>query len=149
MKVIFLQNVKGTAQIGDVKKVSSGYARNHLIPRGMAKIADGDAMKHADILKQQRHLEREKRDTWAKEIAEKIGGVQLSFAMDANEEGGLYGSLDAKTIVGRANEHGLNLRPDDLKLNHPIKEIGEHSVPLHLPEEYKASLMVTVTKKSA
>ncbi|MFH1769577.1 MAG: 50S ribosomal protein L9 [Parcubacteria group bacterium] len=148
MKVVFLQNVKGTAQAGDIKDVSSGYARNHLIPEGIARIANVDAMSQAKSLQKKREVNREEQIKWAKEIVSKAADLKLEFEMEASEEGSLYGSLDARKIAESASEKGLKIKPEDLKLEHPIKEIGEHSVELDLPGEEKASILLTVKRRS-
>ena len=96
MRVIFLQNIKGVAQIGDIKNVSDGYARNFLIPKNLAKPATAEAEKQAEILKKKRESENLTNKESAVELAKTLEGFVLEVTEDANEEGHLYGSVNAK-----------------------------------------------------
>ena len=72
MKILFLQNIKGVAQIGDIKNVSDGYARNFLFPRKLARPATGDAVAKAELLKRQRDAGDIKNRAEAEEVAKKL-----------------------------------------------------------------------------
>ncbi len=91
MKVVFLQNIKGIAQIGDIKDVSDGHARNFLFPRKMAKPAADNAIKEAaDLIKKREQGETLRKEA-AQKLAEELQNVALEIREDANEEGHLYG----------------------------------------------------------
>jgi len=146
MQIIFLQNVKGTAQIGDIKKVSDGYGK-YLLINGIAKKVDSGALHQAVFLSKKKELERTKKETWAREVMEKIKDITITVHADANTEGHLYGSVDSKMIVEEANKFGLNLEPGDVVLPHGLKNIGSHEVQIELTDDLKTILKVVVEAK--
>jgi large subunit ribosomal protein L9 len=153
MKVIFLQNVKGVAQIGDIKTVSDGYARNFLLPHNMAKPATQDAEKQAEVLKSKREKQYGTDKEAALDLAKKLDGLALSSSKgmtlelkeDANEEGHLYGSVNAKVVAKYLKSKGVNLKEEYINLLHPLKTVGEHEVELDLHPEVKAKIKILVS----
>lgn len=101
MKVIFLQNIKGVAQIGDIKNVNDGYARNFLFPKNFAKPATTETIKQAETLKSKRDKEYAVTKEGALKIVEKLEGLTLEIKEDANDEGHLYGSVERKKLFRR------------------------------------------------
>ena len=99
MKVVFLQNIKGIAQIGDIKDVSDGHARNFLFPKKMAKPAVSNAIKEAGVLIKKREQGETLRKEMAQKLAQELQNVAFEIKEDANEEGHLYGSVNEKTIA--------------------------------------------------
>ncbi len=145
MKVLFLQNIKGVAQIGDIKNISDGYARNFLLPRKLATIATSDAIKRAEVLKQRRTAEDMKSNEQALELAKKLEGGVVELFEGANPEGHLYGSVDAKKIAHAIKEtYRVAVSEDQIDLPHHIKTTGEHSVTLKLYATIETTLTVRV-----
>src|SRR3972149_350516 len=103
MKVIFLQNIKGVAQIGDIKNIPDGYARNFLLPRKIVRAATADAEKQAETLKKQRDTIDLKNKEQGIELAKKIENGVIEINDEANEQGHLYGSIDPKRIAKEIN----------------------------------------------
>jgi len=153
MKVVFLQNIKGTAQAGDIKNVSDGYAQNFLLPRKMAIPANETSMKQAESLRKKREVNKVELDKWANEVVEKLKDVTLDFPMEANEEGHLYASVDEKMIVAEVNKNGVNITDNNVLLDSHIKDTGDHEIELELTPEIKTKIKVHVhtnaDKKSA
>ena len=145
MKVIFLQNIKGTAQIGDIKNVSDGYARNFLIPKNLAKPATAEAEKQAEILKKKRESENLTSKESAVELAKTLEGLVLEVTEDANEEGHLYGSVNAKIISEALVKKKIKIKEDLINLPEPIKTIGEHEIELELHPELKTKIKIIVS----
>ncbi|MEK7616021.1 MAG: 50S ribosomal protein L9 [Patescibacteria group bacterium] len=139
MKVLFTHNIKGVAQIGDIKEVSDGYARNYLLPHKLAKPATRDVAKEAEGLKKQREEVDIRSMAQAKELAEKLKDTVIEFKESANQEGHLYGSIDAKKIA-----HAINIPSDQVLLDQPIKTVGEHKVELKLHQTTATTLTVRV-----
>ena len=144
MRVIFLQNIKGIAQMGDIKDVADGYARNFLIPKKLAKPATANAQKEAEKLKKKRELENIVDKERAVELAETLKEFTLEIIEDANEEGHLYGSVNAKKIVEELARRKIVVKEDSINLNKPIKEIGEYEVELELHPEVKTKIKIIV-----
>lgn len=146
MKVIFLQNIKGIAQIGNIKDVSDGYARNFLIPKNIARPATAEAEKQAEILKKKRELENLANKGNAIELAKILEGFVLEVTEDANEDGHLYGSVNAKRIAEELSRKKIKIREDLINLPQPIKTVGEHhEVELELHPEVKTKIKVNVS----
>jgi large subunit ribosomal protein L9 len=146
MKVIFLESVEGTAQVGEIKDVKNGFARNYLLPRGLAAPAvepyltraQGRAVREA---KRQGELDRD-----ASAVAERISGSRVQFAAKVGEQGKLYGSITAVHIaeevaklIGEGEfDHRKVLLPE------AIKDVGVQPVRLRLTRNVEASIEVEV-----
>jgi len=140
-----LQNIKGVAQIGDIKNVSDGYARNFLLPKNFAKPATAEAEKRAEILKKRRESENLTSKEGAIEVAKTLEGVVIELTEDANEEGHLYGSVNAKMIAKELAKNKIKIKEDSINLPEPIKTIGEHEVEIELHPEVKTKIKVKVS----
>lgn len=145
MRVIFLQNIKGTAQMGDIKNVSDGYARNFLIPNNLAKPATAETEKEAETLKKKRESENLTNKENAVELAKTLEGFVLELTEDANEEGHLYGSVNVKKIAEELAKNKIKIKEDSINLSEPIKTVGEREVELELHPEVKVKIKIRVS----
>src|SRR3989344_576763 len=147
MRVIFLQNIKGIAQIGDIKNVADGYARNFLFVKNLAKPATADAEKQAEALKSKREKQYETSKDDALELAKKLGGGGLAVEIkeDANDEGHLYGSINEKKIAHALKEQGIPLKEENINLPQHLKTVGEHEVEIELHPEVKTKIKVLIS----
>ena len=150
MRVIFLQNVAKVARAGDVKEVKNGYARNYLIPNGLAAQATHDELQKVEKLKKvaEQQLLRESKE-WS-EIAEALEGQTVTVKMRAGESGQLYGSV-TNSILSRelANLTQREIDRRKIILTEPLRELGEFEVPVHLHEDIKATIKVVVEAQEA
>ena len=145
MKILFLQNIKGVAQIGDIKNVSDGYARNFLFPRKLARPATGDAVAKAELLKRQRDAGDIKNRAEAEEVAKKLEGASIEIAEGANSEGHLYGSIGERKIAEALKKaYHVELSDDQIILPHHLKTVGEHEVKIELFQTIATTLTVRV-----
>lgn len=147
MKVVFLQNLKGIAKIGDIKNVNDGYARNFLLPKNFAKAATVATVKQAETIKIKAGETYNNTKKEAEEILQKLDGVVLELAEDANDEGHLYGSVGEKKIVQALKKVRFNIAEDQINLPEHIKTVGEHEVELELHPEVKTKVKILVSKK--
>lgn len=145
MRVIFLQNIKGVAQIGDIKNVADGYARNFLLPKKLAQAASADSIKISETLKLKREKQYETDKEAALELAKKLEGLVIEIKEDANDEGHLYGSVNEKKIVQALKHKGINLKEEYINLSQHIKTLGEHEVEFDLHPKVKAKIKVLVS----
>src|SRR6185369_12682895 len=125
MQVIFLQTVKGKGQKGQVKEVSDGYARNFLIPQGIAAPATPTGLKNA----QEAHIQAAKEEKAEIErlmqAAARLNAQQLEFSLKSDAKGSVFGSVSADMIKKALQEGGLDLKgKGEAMLPHPIKEFG-------------------------
>jgi large subunit ribosomal protein L9 len=146
MIVILTKDVKGTGKAGEVVKVSDGYARNMLIPRGLAKEAtDGNVRsleKQKQIMAEKQAAEKQA----AIELAEKMGGLTVDIVTKGGDNGRLFGSITSKDISEALKEqHGINIDKKKIVLDNPIKETGEQVVKVKVYPEVSADLKVKVS----
>jgi len=145
MRVIFLQNVIDVARAGDVKEVRNGYARNYLIPNGLAAQATHNELQRMEKLKkvaEEQSLKESKR--W-EEVAEALDGKVIVLKMKSGETGQLYGSVTNSVIAKELailTEREIDRRK--IILNEPLRELGEFDVPIHLHPDIDATIKVIV-----
>lgn len=144
MKVLFTQNVKNVALSGDVKDVSSGYARNFLLPRNLAVPATESATKKAEELKKKRLELDAVNKKQAEEMVGLLEGVVLELEEDVNEAGGLYGSVSAKDLAKKLKADKINIDEDHINLAEPIKAAGEYEIEVELHPEVKTKIKVII-----
>lgn len=146
MKVVFLENVEGTAQVGEVKDVKSGFARNYLLPRRLAAPAVEPYLRWA----QARALREEKHqgelDKNAAAVAERIEGTRISLSARVGETGKLYGSITSIHIATEVAKLLGEAEFDHRKvlLSEAIKEVGVQPVRLRLTRNVEATIEVEV-----
>ena len=146
MIVILNRDVKGTGKAGDIVKVSDGYARNMLIPKGYAKEATEGNVRN---LEKQKAIAAEKKaeeKIAAQELAEKINNASITITTKAGEGGRIFGSITSKDIAdGLADQQKIAIDKKKIQLDNPIKQTGELTVDIKLYPEVMAKLKVTVT----
>jgi len=147
MKVIFLEEVRNVAKKFDVKDVADGYARNFLLPNKLAESATPGALKKLDALK----AEHDKNETELlgrlREIAKKINDTKIEFTLKTDKSGAAFGSVNKESILKALREHDLVTKERvEIDLKYPLKELGEHAVPIDLKKGVTALLKVVVTK---
>lgn len=150
MEVILLKEVKRLGLAGDVKRVTDGYARNYLIPRGLA-VPASDAIRQTLTQKasaQQKHEANEK--TAAETRAASLQNIVLTFVVKTGESGRLYGSITSADIAVKLSEIvGEEIDKRKVSLVEPIKEVGQTSVEVKLHSEVKIKIRVVVKGESA
>ena len=146
-EVILRAEVEDLGHAGDVVEVAPGYARNYLLPRGLAYIAT-EANKQRVAQEKKRYeekLEQERAEALA--LATKLEGVVLEFRAMAGEEGQLYGSVAVADIADRLEGLGFEVDRSQIKLDHPIKALGEYEVPLRLHPRVTQPIGVRVERE--
>lgn len=136
MEIILIQDIQNLGYKDDIIKVKSGYARNFLIPKGLAINATSSALKvHAENMKQRSHKE-EKVKNEAKEIAEKLNGVSLTIGAKASTKGKIFGSVNTIQISEALKEKGFEIDRKQISIKEElIKEIGKYTAKVRLHKE--------------
>ncbi|MDP3731042.1 MAG: 50S ribosomal protein L9 [bacterium] len=145
-KVIFLQNIRNVAQIGDIKEVADGYARNFLLPRKLAVLATDNTLKIAGQLKEKRVLEAQKEESMVAGLIEKLANYTLNIERAANEDGTLYDGLDSAEISGYLKKGHFFIEPEQVILEAPLKKTGAHEVEVEFGKNKKATLKIEIKK---
>jgi large subunit ribosomal protein L9 len=146
MKVVFLENVEGTAQVGEVKDVKNGFARNYLLPRKLAAPAVEPYLTRAQARAVRAAREQESLDRDAQAIAERIEGKRIRIAARVGEQGKLYGSVTSVHIANEVAQLIGQQEFDHRKVLLPeaIKEVGAQPVRLRLTRNVEATVEVEV-----
>ncbi|MCR4909236.1 MAG: 50S ribosomal protein L9 [Lachnospiraceae bacterium] len=145
MKVILLQDVKSKGKKDDIITVSDGYARNFLLPKGLAMEATPKNLNDIRLKKaNEAHVAAENLEQ-AEEMAEKINNTTLTLKIRAGEGGRTFGSVTAKEIAEGAGEQaGLSIDKKKIVLSDPIKAVGTYDVAVKLHPEVSANLKVII-----
>ncbi len=148
MKVLLLHNVPGLGVAGKVKEVADGYARNYLLPKGLAVIATEGTIKTVVTHKQIQDQRDERLAERASELIAKISALQLTFYAKAGPKGRLYGSITTADIAQEL-EKKLGVPIDRRKIAcEPLRQVGEHVVPVRLGHQAEAHLRVIIQTES-
>jgi large subunit ribosomal protein L9 len=145
VKVILRADVHGVGKRGDICDVADGYARNFLVPRGLAMKASSGATSQAAAMRRSRDVKDAADRSAAEEIATKLVPTRISVTARAGTEGRLFGSITAADVVEAvAAQTGIELDRRTLRMDEPIKSLGEHSVPVRLHTDVEFPVTVDV-----
>ncbi len=144
MKVLLTADVSKLGWLGDVVEVADGYARNYLLPQGLAQPATEASIKAIAEAKvkgaEQRHLEQEQME----KVAESVDGAEVVIAAAANEQGHLFGSVGREAIAENLRAQGFEVPTDVVELTENIKQVGTHQVKLRFSADLTAMVSVVV-----
>jgi large subunit ribosomal protein L9 len=147
MEVILRQAVENLGKPGDVVKVSNGYGRNHLLPRGIAFEATPGNLRRIAQEKSRLEAAENERRTAAQGLAEKLEQVSLTFSAKVGDEGKLFGSVTAADIAHQLEAQGFEIEKRQIDLHEPLKALGVFRVPVRLHAEVKPEIRVWVIKQ--
>jgi large subunit ribosomal protein L9 len=148
MEVILREEVEKLGHPGDTVKVAPGYARNFLLPRGLAMPATEANRKIVQQVKES-HLRKEaKLASDAQELAKMMSAVSVTIHQRAGEEDVLFGSVTAQDIANALEKQGYHIERKKVHLDEPIKKLGEHKVTLRLHREVSMELPVHVVAEA-
>ena len=144
MKVILAQDMESLGLGGEIVNVAKGYARNYLIPRGIALEATEQNIKLTEMQRKNIEIKRVKAKEDAVKLKEKLSGVSVTIAQKVGEEDKLYGSVTTMDIAEQLEKQGITVDRRRMTLDKPIKSLGEFSVTLKLHPEVTAPIKVVV-----
>jgi large subunit ribosomal protein L9 len=148
VKVLFLQEVTGTAKPGDVKEVNPGFFRNYLQPKRLAVVADDKVVEQIRQREEATRRRAEKALTDAREIEGRMRRITVTLYAKAGEGGRLFGSVTNADIAQQLKrEAGIDVDKRKIEVEPPIRSLGPHEVTLNLHAEVTATLRVVVAAK--
>jgi len=145
LQVILNEEVHNLGHPGDVVRVRAGYARNFLLPRGLAVEANPRNLREFEHNKRIAMLKREALKNQAMSLKEKIEALTLSLTARTGEEGKLFGSITNIDLERALHEKGFAVERRRIGLHEPIKQLGDYTVAVRLQPEVEATLKFTVT----
>jgi large subunit ribosomal protein L9 len=147
MEVILRQGIENLGKPGDVVKVKNGYARNYLLPHGLAYEATPGNLKRIQLERDRLEAAENTRRSTAQELATKLEQVSLTFSARVGEEGKLFGSVTASDIAQQLEAQGHHIEKRQIELHEPIKSLGVYRVPVRLHADVKPEVRVWVIKQ--
>jgi large subunit ribosomal protein L9 len=145
VQVILREELPNLGTIGDVVKVKPGYARNYLLPRGLAVEASVRNLRELEHQKRMIADKRLREQKSAAAVADKLTGVKLSFEVRAGEDGKLFGSVTNQDVHRQLEQKGFSVDRRRILMDEPIKSLGSHDVLVHVGPDTKATITVEVT----
>ena len=147
MEIILREDIEKLGNRGQVVNVAAGYARNYLLPKRLAVLATDGNRK---IVEQERHahLRREAKEVAdAQDLGKLMAGVSVTISQKAGENDQLFGSVTAQDIAGALEKQGYNIERRKIQLGDPIKQLGEHKVPIRLHRDVTIEIPVAVVRE--
>ncbi|MBU1177553.1 50S ribosomal protein L9 [Patescibacteria group bacterium] len=147
MKVILLQDIDKLGKKGDIKEVADGYARNLLIPNKKAVLASKSEIIKAE---EQKKIDTEKAEQELirfQEVASQLDGFELEIPAKVGEDNKLFGAITTVKISEELKKNNFEIEKNKIKLEEPIKEIGEYEIPIELPHNLEAKIKLIVTEE--
>jgi large subunit ribosomal protein L9 len=144
MEVILREEVVSLGNIGDIVRVAPGYARNFLLPKGKAVLADKKNIKAFEHEKRGVEARARKAKEAAMTVAEKLNAATVEFKAKVGEEEKLFGSITSKDIAAALKEKDLEVDRRKIVIAEPIKKLGEHTVEVKVGQDVTASVKVIV-----
>ena len=147
MEVILRQAVENLGKPGDVVKVSNGFGRNFLLPRGVAFEATPGNLRRIAQEKDRLEAAENERRSEAQTLAAKLEQVSLTFSARVGEEGKLFGSVTTADIVHQLETQGFHIEKRQIDLHEPLKALGVFRVPVRLHADVKPEIRIWVIKQ--
>jgi len=144
MEVILREDIRTLGKAGELVKVKPGYARNYLLPKGLAYEATEGNRKRIAAEAKAREARMAEERTAAQAVAAKLNDVSITLARKAGEESRLFGSITAQDIADALAAAGHQVDKRKIELEHPIKTLGFHRVPVRILQDVHAEVRLTV-----
>lgn len=145
MKVVLREDVENVGRKGDLLDVADGYARNYLVPRGLALKATKGVVQQAEAMRRNREARELKDRGAAEEVAARLAAARIEVKARAGEGGRLFGSITASDLADAVQaQTGVELDRRKIELAEPLKELGAAEVPVRLHPDVAATLQVEV-----
>lgn len=147
MQVLLTKDVESLGQVGDVVSVKDGYARNYLLPRGLASKATADNIKRMEHVAEKRRKLYEEEKKKAKDVAVVLGKISPTVSVEVNDQEKLYGAVTETEIIKAIELEGHVIDRKALIIEKPIEELGIFEIGVKLHAEVTAKIRLWITKK--
>jgi len=147
MRIILLQDIENLGKKYEVKDIKNGYARNFLIPKGLAKPATEEVLKWLETQKEIEAKKAEEELKKVQEVASAIDGQEVVIPVKIGEDGQLFESIISQKISEKLKEIGFEIKKTQIDLPEPIKELGEFPVKIKFEHNLEAEIRVIVVEE--
>jgi len=149
MRVILLQDIENIGKKFEVKDVKDGYARNFLIPKGLAKIATEKVMRWAETQKEIAVKKAEEELKKIQQLASQIDGLELVIPVKTGKEGQLFEKITSQKVSEKLADLGFEIKKEQIDLKEPINEPGEFPVKVKLKHNLEVEIKVIMTEEKS
>ncbi len=148
MKVLLRSDIKGVGRRGDIVNVSSGHARNFLLPNDLAIVANAGTIAQAEVMRKSREMQIASDRESARLVAASLATTVITIAAKAGNEGRLFGSINAVEIAKAVlDQTGVTIDRKGVQLEAPLRQLGEHSVTAEIFTDVVATLTINLVAK--
>lgn len=148
VQVLLRERVENVGEVGDVVRVAPGYARNFLLPRGLAIQATADNLRAMERRRARLEAEESERAAKIEAAVNQMGGLRVEVTQRADETGTLYGSVGPAMVAELLSASGHPISDRRVRMEQPIKSVGEHQVEIHVHGDRTAQVTVVVTAET-
>lgn len=142
-----MEDINNIGKKYEIKNVKDGYARNFLFPKGLAKIADEQAVKWAELQKETAEKQAVENLKEIQETASKIDGLEVALNVKVGEEGQLFEKITVPKIAEKLKEMGFNINKEQIELKEPISELGEFPVKVKFEHNLESEIQIIISEE--
>jgi len=146
VRVILIKDFENLGKTGDTIEVKSGYARNYLVPQGIALIANSAGLKKIQEQVRLKELRNKKTLQKARELAEKLNSISLTVPVQVGEEDRVFGAVTSQMVADQLKEKGYEIDKRHIQLDEPIKALGIFEIPVKILQDVTATVKLWVIK---
>lgn len=146
MRVILIKDFENLGKTGETIEVKSGYARNYLVPQGIALIANSAGLKKIQEQVRLKELRNKKALQKARELAEKLNSISLTVPVQVGEEDRVFGAVTSQMVADQLKEKGYEIDKRHIQLDEPIKALGIFEIPVKILQDVTATVKLWVIK---
>jgi large subunit ribosomal protein L9 len=147
MRVLLTQTIERTGIVGEVIDVSAGFARNYLLPKGLAVQPTEGNIKRLEKAKVEYEVKLKLLREQKEKLIQTLAGVEVTLIRNANDEGHLFGSVSRRDIAEELQKAGHAVQPDEVKLDEPIRRVDSYTVAVQLALDLKTDIKVWVVRE--
>ena len=147
MRVILLKDIENIGKQYEIKEVKDGYARNFLVPKGLAKLATKKAIEWADLQKGLLQKQDEEGLKKIQELVSNVDGTEVMISVKIGEEGQLFEKITIQKIIEKLKELGFDIKKGQVELEEPIKELGEFPLKIKFEHNLEGEIQVVVVEE--
>jgi len=149
MRVILLKDIENLGKKYEIKEIKNGYARNFLLPKGLAKKADKESLQWLEIQKEIAAKKAEEGLKGVQGLASGVDGQEVIIPVKIGEEGQLFESITSQKVSEKLKELGFEIKKDQIDLEKPIKELGEHPIKIRFEHNLEAEIKLIITEEKS
>ena len=147
MKVLLTQTIERTGIVGEVLDVSDGFARNFLIPKGLAVQPTEGNIKRLEAAKKEYEAKLQEVRKQKEDLLTKLAGVEITITRNANDEGHLFGSVSRRDIAEELQKAGHPIQADEVKLDEPLRRVDTFPIHIQLAADLKADIKLWIVRE--